>query len=63
MHNMFKEEICSCCPYAITILMCSKCRVYTGDKRDTDYSIKGEKNPRWKDKVLGFVTWVEEAIE
>ncbi len=62
MNNMFKEETCSYCPNFITIPMCSKCSVYTGDKRDVDHSIKGEKDPRYKDKVLGFLMWAE-ALE
>lgn len=59
MHNMFKEEICSCCPNFITIPMCSKCSVYTGDKRGIDYSIKGEKDPQYEDKILSFLMWAE----
>ncbi len=59
MHNMFKEEICSCCSNFITIPMCSKCSVYTGNKRDIDYSTKGEKDPQYKDKLLNLMLWTE----
>lgn len=51
MSGCFKEETCSRCPNFMTVPACYnyKCRVYTGDPRGPDFSIKGEEvTVRWK---------------